>query len=378
MAELTVLQMTQSILSALDSDSVNSISDTVESMQVATIIQNKYYDILTRGSLPEQQVLFQFTPSVDILKPTLMFLPAGTGHVEWIKYFDSSTADSQQVDQFGSFSHNLNTDIVNSTSWNTTSTTSNTIGTGTKTFTVASSSLPIATGQGVIALSGPNNMFGTVTSYIGTTLVLNVISTGGSGTFSSWTLSNASTSAVAGYKYVTILPVDQFLDMINRFNPTDPNVQTFVFTEGVNSFNFYYKTNHQPQYCAVLENNYVIFDSYDLNFDSTLQASKTLVYGQVVTPFQLLDSFVPDMDDNKFPLLLNEAKSLAFYELKQMPHLKADQEIKRQWSSVQKDKAVVNKPSYFEQLPNFGRVPRTGGYASGGYAAYKWMRQTGP
>lgn len=378
MAEMTLLQMTQNILSAMDSDEVNSISDTVESLQVANIIQNKYYDILTRGNLPEQNVLFQLTPSNDITAPVLMTLPAGTGNIQWIKYFDSSTRDSQQVSQFGSYSHGVNLDIQSSQNWNTTSNTSNSISLGSKTFVVASSSLPISTGQGVIIFNGPNNMFGQVTSYVGTTLMLTITSYSGSGTFTSWTLSNATSAGVAGYKYVTILPIEQFLDMVNRFNPTDNNVQTLVFTEGGLNFNFYYKTDHQPQYCTVFENKTLIFDSYDLGFDSTLQASKTLVFGQIVSPFSLTDGFIPDMDDNKFPLLLNESKSLAFYELKQMPHQKADQEIKRQWSTVQKDKSVSNKPTYFEQLPSFGRLPRTGGYSSGGYAAYKWMRQTGP
>jgi hypothetical protein len=374
----TLLDMTQEILSALDSDSVNSISDTVESTQVARIIQRKYYDIIARAPMAEQKVLYQFDASGDDTKPTLMTIPTGMSNIEWVKYFDSSTADSQQQDQFGAFSHGLNTDIVSSTTWTTTSTTTNTIGTGTKTFTVASSGLSITTGQGAMAINGTNNMFGTVVSYIGTTLVLNVVSTAGSGTFSSWTITNASTAAVAGYKYVTLLPIDQFLDQINRYNPSETNVQSFTFNEGIKSFTFYYKTNHQPKYCTIIENKYVIFDMYNQQFDTTLQAAKTLVYARMVEPFSLTDSFVPDLDDNRFPLLVNEAKALAFFELKQTPHMKAEQEIKRQWSATQKDKRISPRPSGFDELPNMGRVPRTGGYSSGGYGAYKWMRESGP
>ena len=36
----TLLEMTQDILSAIDADEVNSIDDTVEATQVATIIKN--------------------------------------------------------------------------------------------------------------------------------------------------------------------------------------------------------------------------------------------------------------------------------------------------------------------------------------------------
>jgi hypothetical protein len=83
-----------------------------------------------------------------------------------------------------------------------------------------------------------------------------------------------------------------------------------------------------------------------------------MVWGNLITPFQMVDTFIPDLDDNQFPLLINEAKELAFFELKQMPHSLADKEVKRQWSQVQKNKSLENKPGYFDQLPNFGR--RTG------------------
>jgi hypothetical protein len=96
--------------------------------------------------------------------------------------------------------------------------------------------------------------------------------------------------------------------------------------------------------------------------------------GEKVPSFEMSDSFIPPLDDQEFPLLMNEAAALAFFELKQMPHQKAEQEIKRGWSYIQKKKATVNKPSYFEQLPNFGRIPRTGGYTSGD-GANRWMRE---
>lgn len=378
MATMSLLEMVQTTLSRLGSDEVNSISDTVESMQVARIYQNKYLDIVARGAVQEQKQLYQLTPSGDASKPTLMYIPASVNSMDWIKYFDSNPADSQQVSQFGAFSHGLNTDLVSSSSFITTSSTSNTIGTGSKTFTVASSGLSIFTGQGVMAISGTNSMTGTVTSYAGTTLVINVTSFVGSGTLSSWTVTNSDAESVPGYKYVTQLPIDQFLDMINRFNPADNDVGSFTFTEASNNYTFYYKNDIQPKYCTVIANHFVIFDSYDVDFDSTLQTSKTMCFGSVMPTFSMIDSFIPPFDDVWFPLMINEATSLAFFELKQMMHPKADQEIKRQWAVVQKKAKVSDKPSDFDALANYGRVPRTGGYSSGGYGAYKWMRQAGP
>ena len=50
MAKMTLLEMTQNILSAMDSDAVNSIGDTVESLQVADVIVETYYELFANVS----------------------------------------------------------------------------------------------------------------------------------------------------------------------------------------------------------------------------------------------------------------------------------------------------------------------------------------
>ena len=42
----TLLQIVQNILSDLDSEDVNSISDTVEAMQIARVVENTFYNIV--------------------------------------------------------------------------------------------------------------------------------------------------------------------------------------------------------------------------------------------------------------------------------------------------------------------------------------------
>lgn len=77
----------------------------------------------------------------------------------------------------------------------TTSTTSNSIGTGSRTFTVPTE-LGFATGMSLrIANSGTNFMTADVVSYSGTSLVVNSTTTSGSGTFASWTISQAAVGA---------------------------------------------------------------------------------------------------------------------------------------------------------------------------------------
>lgn len=252
--KLTLLDLTQSILSSLSSDEVNSISDTTESLQVTDIIKQTYFNILARSKLPMQQEMFQLDASTDATQPVLMYRPEYVSKMDWVKYYDTSTSSSP-----------------------------------------------------------------------------------------------------AEYKYVTILPVTQFLDIVNRFNTTEAEVDTFQLTVNGKSFTFNYKDNRQPQFCTAIENYYVIFDSFDGVVDSTLQSNKTQCWGEVLPTWVGVDSFIPELDDQQFPLLLNEAKALAFYELKQQPHAKAEQEAKRQWGTLQKDKSLIDKPTYFDQLPSFGR-----------------------
>jgi hypothetical protein len=69
-----------------------------------------------------------------------------------------------------------------------TSTSSVLVGTGSKTFTVVEDDLDIRVGQPIVATSalGSDSMTGTVTSFDGTTLVINVTSVTGSGTDTDW------------------------------------------------------------------------------------------------------------------------------------------------------------------------------------------------
>lgn len=355
----TLLEMTQDILSGMSSDEVNSISDTTESLQVATIIKQKYFDIVNRVPLTEHEQLVQLDASLTALQPVLMYVPDGIAHIKWLKYYDSNILDGTSA---GSTEHDTNVDIT--PPWTTTSVTSNTIALGAHTFTVGSGLTTVA-GDGVICISGINTMIGTVTSYASTTLVVNITEISGSGTYTSWVIQeNTGQVSPPGYLYVNIISNEQFIDMVNGFNTGETNVETFTLSDNSNGYNgdftFNFKNDRQPCYCTVISNYYVIFDSYDNTQDSTLQSSKTMAWGRIIPFWSNIDSFIPNLAEEQFQLLLNEAKALAFYELKQQPHQLAMQESKRGWSSIQKNKSVVNRPTYFDQLPNFGRINMSG------------------
>lgn len=185
-------------------------------------------------------------------------------------------------------------------------------------------------------------------------------------------VSSTVTAPPPGYQYVTILPVQQFIEMVNGFNPETANVESFQYGGNINgyhgTYNFYFKNDRQPTYCCLLSNINLIFDSYDATQDDTLQASKSMAWGRVVPTFRMEDNFTPELDDEQVALLLNESKALAYFELKQAIHPLAQQEVKRGWSAVQKTKNVNKRPTDFDALPNFGR---RGGYMSAPISYFK-------
>lgn len=291
---LTLLDYVQTILSSMDSDEVNSIADNTEALQVANIVKQTYFNVISRTNLPEHKQLIQLEPSLSLIEPVVMVIPDGVGKVDWIKYFNSNVNDTPPTTD----PHGINVDIVPST--------------------------------------------------------------------------DTTTIPVPGYEYVRIIPVTKFIEITNSYNPEESDVSQFQFADSSNgisgTYTFYYKTDRQPRYCTVLSDYYVIFDSFDSSVDSTLQASKTMAYGEIIPFWKMEDTFIPNIDEETVPLLLNEAKSLAFYELKQSLHQKAEQEAKRGWSSVQRDKHKVDKPSAFDQLPDFGRWGRS---SYGGLSYFK-------
>lgn len=84
--QMTLLDMVQDILSDMDSDDVNSISDTVESMQVARIVKSTYFSIVDERQWPIFNQLFQLESLADTNHPTTMKLPDNIARVDNIHF----------------------------------------------------------------------------------------------------------------------------------------------------------------------------------------------------------------------------------------------------------------------------------------------------
>ena len=89
----SLLDMVQDILSDMNSDEVSSITDTVESLQVAQIIKSTYELIISRKNWPHLQQLITLGSSVDNAKPTHMRVREDIKEVLQISY------DKQRLSQ---------------------------------------------------------------------------------------------------------------------------------------------------------------------------------------------------------------------------------------------------------------------------------------
>jgi hypothetical protein len=96
--QMTLLDITQDILSDMSSDNVNSINDTEESLQVARIVRTTFFEIISSADWPHLKEIFQLTALGDTNKPTHMRLPTNVSKVETIRYNKSTTSQVEWAD----------------------------------------------------------------------------------------------------------------------------------------------------------------------------------------------------------------------------------------------------------------------------------------
>lgn len=84
--QITLLKIVQKILSDSDSEDVNSINDSEEAMQVASIVEDTFYNIISSRSIPEHEELFTLVSASDLEKPTHFSYPRNMKHLSTLWY----------------------------------------------------------------------------------------------------------------------------------------------------------------------------------------------------------------------------------------------------------------------------------------------------
>lgn len=92
----TLLQIVQEIMNDMDSDSVNSISDSVEAEQIASVVESVYYNTIAPRHIPEHQELIKLTAASDNSYPTHFQYGDNVKEVE-IVWYQNSDGEYREV-----------------------------------------------------------------------------------------------------------------------------------------------------------------------------------------------------------------------------------------------------------------------------------------
>ena len=248
MARLTLLEIVQSTLNDMDSDEVNSINDTVESLQISQIAKDTYYSLLARRDWPHLKQMFLLDSVSDTSRPNYLKLPNNVHEMDLIKYNKRKSTDTRDR-----------------------------------------------------------------------------------------------------YQEVTYMYPDNFLMKQNELNESNSNVTQVTDSTGV-KYNIY--NDRAAEYWTSFDDEYIVFDGYDSDLESSIQGSKTQCTGIIEPGWSSTDTFVPDLPIDAFPLLLEETKSASFLALKQVANDKAEQRS-------QSHKRRLSRKSWRTKggvrYPNYGR-----------------------
>lgn len=112
----------------------------------------------------------------------------------------------------------------------------------------------------------------------------------------------------------TYLEPMEFISRSLDLDVTRPNVETVFDPESKTTYNIV--NDKDPSYYTVMSGKYIVFDSYNKNFEDTIEGRHALVYGHTLPKFELEDEFIPDLQEQQFPVLLSKAKTAADMELR--------------------------------------------------------------
>jgi hypothetical protein len=154
------------------------------------------------------------------------------------------------------------------------------------------------------------------------------------------------------YEAVKYKEPEEFLRMVNLRNNDDSNVDVITDPTGV-VLNLY--NDRHPTYFTSFDEETLVFDSYDGAIDNTIQTSKIQAFAYVIPDFTLSDTHTPDLPEEAFPALVEEAKSRVAAKLRQVADPKSEQESRRQQRWLSRNAWTV---AGGVKRPNYGRNSR--------------------
>ncbi len=244
MPKRTLLEIVQKILVAIDGEEVNTLGDTTEATQIANIVEDTYYNLITNREVPEHESFIKLTAASDINFPTHFTYPTDVHRIDCVWY---------------------------------------------------------------------------------------------------------DTSNDGSFEYTEIKFLEP-LAFIKRIDSVQSNFEMVLDKSAGTSLRIVNDT--QPEFYTSFDDTNIVFNSYNSEIDDTLRESKVRAHGVTHPSFIIADNFVPDIDENYFPLLLAESTSTAQSLFAGGSDPKTEQAARRNRMYIQNDKYKTQRKS---GLSNYGR-----------------------
>ncbi len=151
------------------------------------------------------------------------------------------------------------------------------------------------------------------------------------------------------YTAIRYVYPDEFLRRQNGMNNEANYIDIIQDPSGVELL---IRNDMPPTVWTSFDDKTLVFDSYDKAVDDTIQSSKIQAFGYITPSWEMIDNFIPELPEEAFTLLTEEAKSKASVKLRQQADPKAEQEATRQnrWLAGKQWRAHKGARS-----PNYGR-----------------------
>ena len=82
----TLLEIVRRVLSAMEADVVNDISETFESLAIARVVEEVYFDLISRSDWPHLETTTGLASLSDSSKPNFLEIPEGIKYLKKIWY----------------------------------------------------------------------------------------------------------------------------------------------------------------------------------------------------------------------------------------------------------------------------------------------------
>ena len=155
------------------------------------------------------------------------------------------------------------------------------------------------------------------------------------------------------FEYVDYMEPDRFLDLVHSRNTDDSNVDAVTLSTGmiIPVIN-----DRAPVYYTVMDSgsDELVFDSYDSDLETNLQASKSLVYGIQRPTLALSDSSTMELPRHLETLVQREARAVFFDLYKDGVTPEIDRTRRRMEVRAQRQRNII-KNTDNDNRPDYGR-----------------------